>query len=272
MSVDDHSSPPLPAIVPPLPVRRFTVEEYHQMIQAGVLGEDDDVELLEGWIVPKMARNPAHDAVVSMVMVDVLTPRLPKGWFCRGQSAITTADSEPEPDVAVVRGSTRDYLGPPSRPGRHGAGDRSRRFIACPRPDRTRPGSTPPPPCRSTGSSTWSTIRLRSTATRPVPMPGPSIACARITKRATWYRSSLTAATSGRSRPRSYFPDRDRRRFAATKGDIDRIIRGSESSGTLPVRSRVARDLGAVGTGRISRADTSARRANRRGGHRGCLA
>jgi Uma2 family endonuclease len=104
------TSPPLPAILPPLPVRRFTVDEYHQMIQAGVLGEDDDVELLEGWIVPKMARNPAHDAVVSIVLVDVLPPRILKGWFCRGQSAITTTDSEPEPDVALVRGSARDYL------------------------------------------------------------------------------------------------------------------------------------------------------------------
>jgi hypothetical protein len=57
-------SPPLPPILPPLPVRRFTVDEYHRMIQAGVLGEDDDVELLEGWIVPKMGRNPPHDALM----------------------------------------------------------------------------------------------------------------------------------------------------------------------------------------------------------------
>jgi Putative restriction endonuclease len=104
------TSPPLPAILPPLPVRRFTVGEYHQMIHTGVLGEADDVELLEGWIVPKTARNPAHDAVVSIVLVDALPRRVPKGWFCRGQSAITTTDSEPQPDVALVRGSTRDYL------------------------------------------------------------------------------------------------------------------------------------------------------------------
>jgi Putative restriction endonuclease len=109
MSIITISSP-LPAIVRPLPIRRFTVDEYHQMIQTGVLGEDDDVELLEGWIVPKMARNPAHDAVVSIVLVDVLSPRILKGWFCRGQSAITTTDSEPEPDVALVRGSACDYL------------------------------------------------------------------------------------------------------------------------------------------------------------------
>jgi Uma2 family endonuclease len=103
-------SPPLPAIMPPLPVRRFTVDEYHQMIQVGILGEDDDVELLEGWIVPKMARNPAHDAVVSWIMNRRIAPLLPVGWFCRGQSAITTDDSEPEPDIAVVRGSELDYL------------------------------------------------------------------------------------------------------------------------------------------------------------------
>jgi Uma2 family endonuclease len=102
--------PSLPAILPPLPVRRFTVQEYHRLIAAGVLGEDEDVELLEGWIVPKMARTPTHDGMVSTVMLDVLTPRLPEGWFCRGQSAITTAESEPEPDIAVVRGATRDYL------------------------------------------------------------------------------------------------------------------------------------------------------------------
>lgn len=102
--------PPLPPILPPVPVRRFTVDEYHQMIQAGIIDEDDDVELLEGWIVPKMGRNPPHDTVVSIV-TDILPPLLPKGWFRRVQSAITTTASEPEPDIAVVRGTHRDYLG-----------------------------------------------------------------------------------------------------------------------------------------------------------------
>jgi Uma2 family endonuclease len=102
--------PSLPPILPPLPIRRFTVDEYHQVIQAGVLGEDDDVELLEGWIVPKMARNPAHDAVVSWIMNRRIAPLLPAGWFCRAQSAITTDDSEPEPDIALVRGAELDYV------------------------------------------------------------------------------------------------------------------------------------------------------------------
>jgi Uma2 family endonuclease len=96
--------------MPPLPVRRFSVKEYHRMIQSGILTDEDHVELLEGWIVPKMARNPRHDAVIALLHNEVIGPRLPKGWFCRGQSAITTRDSEPEPDLAIVRGRSLDYL------------------------------------------------------------------------------------------------------------------------------------------------------------------
>jgi hypothetical protein len=46
--------------MPPSPVRRFTVDEYHRMTKIGILTENDDVELLEGWITQKMARNPPH--------------------------------------------------------------------------------------------------------------------------------------------------------------------------------------------------------------------
>jgi Uma2 family endonuclease len=102
--------PTLPPVIPPVPVRRFTVDEYHQMIQSGILGEDDNVELLEGWIVPEMPRNPVHDALIAWIHNRTLTPRLRAGWFCRGQSAITTPDSEPEPDLALIRGSERDYV------------------------------------------------------------------------------------------------------------------------------------------------------------------
>jgi Uma2 family endonuclease len=95
---------------PPLPVRRFSVAEYHRMIESGILTDEDQVELLEGWIVPKTARTPPHDAVIALLHNEVIGPRLPKACFCRGQSAITTKDSEPEPDLAIVRGRPLDYL------------------------------------------------------------------------------------------------------------------------------------------------------------------
>jgi Uma2 family endonuclease len=39
-----------------------------------------------------------------------LNPGLPIGWCLRVQSAVTLSDSEPEPDVAVVRGDVRSYV------------------------------------------------------------------------------------------------------------------------------------------------------------------
>jgi Uma2 family endonuclease len=79
------------------------------MIEADVLVEDDRVELLEGWIVPQMVHSPQHDATIELID-DVLRSKLPAGWRLRIQSATTTSDSEPEPDLAVVRGSARERL------------------------------------------------------------------------------------------------------------------------------------------------------------------
>jgi Uma2 family endonuclease len=93
----------------PFPLRRFTVEEYHQLGETGILSEDDAVELLDGVITPKTIRTPVHDAVVALVE-QTLRKRLAPGWSPRIQSAISTPTSEPEPDAALVRGEPRDYL------------------------------------------------------------------------------------------------------------------------------------------------------------------
>src|SRR5262245_38693461 len=89
--------------MPPEPVRRLTVDEYHHMIRAGILAEDAPYELLEGWLVPKMTRNPPHDAAVAFLEEEVRS-RLPGGYHRRIQLGVTTPDSEPEPDIAVIRG------------------------------------------------------------------------------------------------------------------------------------------------------------------------
>ncbi len=113
------SSATLPPLHPrqpqPSPRPRMTVAEFHRLIQDGVLGENDRVELLEGWMVPKMTHNPLHDGVIQIVSKR-LERELPSQWSMRIQSAITTADSEPEPDIAVVRGDERTYLTGHPRP------------------------------------------------------------------------------------------------------------------------------------------------------------
>jgi Uma2 family endonuclease len=94
---------------------RFTVQQYRRMVETGILSENDMVELLEGWIVAKMTHNPPHDAAVNLTRC-VIEPLLASGWHVRVQSAITTGDSEPEPDIAVVRGSLRRYVQSHPRP------------------------------------------------------------------------------------------------------------------------------------------------------------
>jgi len=89
--------------------RRFSVAEYHRLIELGMLTEDDNIELLEGYLVHKMSRNPPHDAAIQKGMKRWLRV-LPAGWDLRVQSAITLTDSEPEPDFAIVRGDENDYL------------------------------------------------------------------------------------------------------------------------------------------------------------------
>lgn len=89
--------------------RRFTVDEYHRMIDAGILDEDDNVELLEGHVVLKMPRNPSHDGTIQIVAKQ-FSRSLPSGWEVRVRSAITLPDSEPEPDVTLASGDERTYL------------------------------------------------------------------------------------------------------------------------------------------------------------------
>jgi Uma2 family endonuclease len=88
--------------------RRFSVAEYHKLIELGILTEDDNLELLEGYLVHKMSRNPPHDSCLHLTLRAFLRV-LPPDWCLRIQSAITLSDSEPEPDLAAVRGDERRY-------------------------------------------------------------------------------------------------------------------------------------------------------------------
>ena len=96
-------SPPLN-----LPVRRFSVEEYHELIRTGILRSGDPIELLEGVLVTKATKYPPH-VLASGLMRDALESAVPEDWFIRAQDPLTTDDSEPEPDAMVVRGKRRDY-------------------------------------------------------------------------------------------------------------------------------------------------------------------
>jgi Uma2 family endonuclease len=85
----------------------MTVEEYERMAAAGVL-DNPRVELINGYLVKKMGKNPPHVWVVDAI-IEALRATLPLMW-CRKEDPVRIPDfDEPEPDVAVVRGNRDDY-------------------------------------------------------------------------------------------------------------------------------------------------------------------
>jgi Uma2 family endonuclease len=112
MAITETTAPAptrLPAAVPDVPIFRLSVAQYRAMAELGILTEEDPVELLEGWLVQKLTKNPPH-TVACHLMQEALRPLLPAGWFIAAQAQVTTLDSVPEPDLAVARGQIRDYL------------------------------------------------------------------------------------------------------------------------------------------------------------------
>ncbi|MCL6435916.1 MAG: Uma2 family endonuclease [Leptolyngbyaceae cyanobacterium HOT.MB2.61] len=85
------------------PQRRWSVDEYHRMIAAGILAPGDRVELLEGQIIEMVPQEPPQAAATSSFGNDFVLLFAGKAWV-RQQLPITIApNSEPEPDIAVVR-------------------------------------------------------------------------------------------------------------------------------------------------------------------------
>lgn len=91
-----------------LPVYRLSVDQYHEMIDAGILTTEDRAELLDGFLAAKMSKNTPHIAS-NRRLRRVLDAALPDGWFLDSQEPITTLSSEPEPDATVVRGTMDDF-------------------------------------------------------------------------------------------------------------------------------------------------------------------
>jgi Uma2 family endonuclease len=96
---------------------RLSVDQYRAMVRQDIFTTDDRIELLEGWLVAKMTKHPPHEIAKGLTQ-DLLIPLTPAGWFVAIEGPTDTVDSEPEPDLMIVRGSRRDY-----REGSPGPGD-----------------------------------------------------------------------------------------------------------------------------------------------------
>ena len=88
-------------------VSPVTVEQYHQFPEFNENGRR--TELIRGIVIEKMSKSPLHCTILRQLS-ELLRAALPANFVLFQQDPLTLADSEPEPDIAVVRGTVRDFF------------------------------------------------------------------------------------------------------------------------------------------------------------------
>ena len=93
-----------------LQTHRFTVDDYHRMVEAGILSENDRVELLAGAIIEMSPIGPLHAGTVKRLL-RVFSSRLGDRAIVGVQDPILlpAEDSEPQPDIALLQARADFY-------------------------------------------------------------------------------------------------------------------------------------------------------------------
>ncbi|MGH7306292.1 MAG: Uma2 family endonuclease [Candidatus Rokuibacteriota bacterium] len=96
--------------------RRWTRLEYERLIELGVFGPDERLELLDGQLVVREPQSSRHAAAIRRVLA-ALRRALGESWQIDSQLPIALDDdSQPEPDISVVAHDPGAYVdGHPSR-------------------------------------------------------------------------------------------------------------------------------------------------------------
>jgi Uma2 family endonuclease len=94
----------------PVPHHRFTVAEYHQMAETGILKREDRVELINGEVIEMSAVSPRHAAGVRRA-TRLFERRVGDSAIVSVQNPIQLNDySEPQPDVALLKPRDDSYV------------------------------------------------------------------------------------------------------------------------------------------------------------------
>ena len=86
-----------------MPRRAISVAEYHKMIDAGVFHEDDRIELIEGELIQMAPIGGPHMQLVNL-LTRILVQQVEEDGVVSPQNPVALRpDSEPEPDITVLR-------------------------------------------------------------------------------------------------------------------------------------------------------------------------
>ncbi|BAZ31209.1 hypothetical protein NIES4074_36810 [Cylindrospermum sp. NIES-4074] len=90
--------------------KRFTIAEYHRLIELGFLAENDRFELIHGIIMHKVVKTPKHSACRTKMVRELFKLIEDKASLSCECPVTLPPDSEPEPDVVIVKNRADDYL------------------------------------------------------------------------------------------------------------------------------------------------------------------
>jgi len=103
-------SPPQ-LLLDPSTLKRWTVKEYRRLSQLGVLSSDERTELLAGQIAVMASKGTPHVIALQLLALQLDDFFRDKFSFVRAQDPIELGElSEPEPDLAIVKGEILTYI------------------------------------------------------------------------------------------------------------------------------------------------------------------
>jgi Uma2 family endonuclease len=98
-------------------VRRWTLTEYQQAASLGLFDPEECLELIQGEIIENMPPNPLHSNAIDLIRVSLTHALLAVDCYLRSENPITmTGATQPQPDIAVVKGTPQRYIGRFPRP------------------------------------------------------------------------------------------------------------------------------------------------------------
>ena len=90
--------------------KRFTIDEYHRLIELGFLTEGDRIELIRGELIQMTAKGTPHTFSTTRLCRQLDRLLNDKAVIRCQEPIIISVNSEPEPDVVIARGDEADYL------------------------------------------------------------------------------------------------------------------------------------------------------------------
>jgi Uma2 family endonuclease len=88
-------------------VSPIDVAQYHQFPEFNANGRR--TELIRGVVIEKMSKSPLHSRIAS-ALYDLIRPQVRPDFWLRKEEPLTLHDSEPEPDLSLVRGEPSAFI------------------------------------------------------------------------------------------------------------------------------------------------------------------